>query len=108
MPRAGRQRHAGPGRHRRTAGQPHAGTSGGMTCGWSCVENTSMLDTVGFIGLGLMGKPMAANLIKRGFPLVVYSRSPGPVGELVAMGAARAASPEDVARRATRVITMLP
>ncbi len=67
-----------------------------------------MLDTVGFIGLGLMGKPMAANLIKRGFPLVVHSRSPGPVDELVATGAARATSPEDVARRATRIITMLP
>jgi 2-hydroxy-3-oxopropionate reductase len=67
-----------------------------------------MPDTVGFIGLGLMGKPMAHNLRKRGFPLVVHSRSPGPVDELVAAGATRADSPADVARQATRIVTMLP
>jgi len=67
-----------------------------------------MPQTVGFIGLGLMGKPMAANLLKRGFSLVVHSRSPAPVDDLVAAGAERATSPEDVARRATRIITMLP
>jgi 2-hydroxy-3-oxopropionate reductase len=65
-------------------------------------------DTIGFIGLGLMGKPMATNLLKRGFRLVVHSRSPAPVDELVGAGAARAESPEDVARRATRIVTMLP
>jgi 2-hydroxy-3-oxopropionate reductase len=67
-----------------------------------------MPDTVGFIGLGLMGKPMARNLLKRGFPLVVHSRSPAPVEELAAAGATRAASPAAVARLATRIITMLP
>jgi 2-hydroxy-3-oxopropionate reductase len=67
-----------------------------------------MPDTIGFIGLGLMGKPMAKNLLKRGFPLVVHSRSAGPVDELVAAGAARADSPAAVARRATRIVTMLP
>ena len=67
-----------------------------------------MPDTVGFIGLGLMGKPMARNLLKGGFPLVVHSRSPAPVEELAAAGATRAASPADVARLATRIITMLP
>lgn len=67
-----------------------------------------MADTVGFIGLGVMGKPMAKNLLSRGFPLVVHSRSPGPVEELVTAGAARADSPADVARRATRIVTMLP
>lgn len=66
------------------------------------------LETVGFIGLGLMGRPMAHNLLKRGYPLVVHSRSHPPVDELVAAGAARAASPAEVARRATRIITMLP
>ena len=64
--------------------------------------------TIGFIGLGLMGKPMAKNLLKAGFPLVVHSRSQSPVDELVAAGAERANSPADVARRTTRVITMLP
>lgn len=51
---------------------------------------------------------MAKNLIKAGFPLIVHSRSPEPVDDLVAHGAERADSPADVARRATRIITMLP
>ena len=55
-----------------------------------------------------MGRPMARNLLKAGFPLVVHSRSPGPVDELVAGGAHRGSSPADVARRATRIVTMLP
>jgi 2-hydroxy-3-oxopropionate reductase len=67
-----------------------------------------MADTIGFIGLGLMGKPMAKNLLKHGFPLVVHSRSAGPVDEVVAAGARRAGSPADVARQCTRIVTMLP
>lgn len=51
---------------------------------------------------------MARNLLKKGFPLVVHSRSRPPVDELVAAGAQAAATPADVARRATRIITMLP
>lgn len=66
------------------------------------------MQTLGFIGLGVMGKPMAKNLLARGYPLIVHSRSPAPVDELVAAGAQRAGSPADVARRATRIITMLP
>jgi 2-hydroxy-3-oxopropionate reductase len=67
-----------------------------------------MPDTIGFIGLGLMGRPMATNLLKAGHPLVVHSRSPQPVDALVALGAQRAENPADVARRATRIITMVP
>ena len=67
-----------------------------------------MSQTIGFIGLGVMGRPMALNLLKKGFALVVHSRSRGPVDEVVAAGAARAENPADVARRATRIITMLP
>ena len=67
-----------------------------------------MTHTIGFIGLGVMGRPMAKNLLKAGFPLVAHSRSQGPVDELVAAGAVRASSPADVARRAMRIITMLP
>jgi len=67
-----------------------------------------MKETIGFIGLGLMGRPMAKNLLEAGYPLVVHSRSQGPVDDLVASGAARAASPADVARQATRIITMVP
>src|SRR5918995_148505 len=67
-----------------------------------------MADTVGFIGLGLMGRPMAKNLLKRGFNVVAHSRSQAPVDDMVAAGAEPAASPADVARRAARIVTMLP
>ena len=67
-----------------------------------------MTDTVGFIGLGVMGRPMALNLRKRQTSLIVHNRSAGPVDELVAAGAERADSPADVARKSTRIITMLP
>ncbi len=67
-----------------------------------------MPHTVGFIGLGLMGKPMARNLLKKGFSVVVHSRSRGPVDELVKEGAAAANSPAEVARAAKHIITMLP
>ena len=67
-----------------------------------------MAETVGFIGLGLMGKPMATNLLRRGFKLVVHSRSPAPVDALVEAGAERASSSADVARRVTRIVTMVP
>jgi 2-hydroxy-3-oxopropionate reductase len=66
------------------------------------------METIGFIGLGLMGKPMAKNLLKAGYPLVVNSRSQGPVDELVALGATRGATPADVAKQSTRIITMVP
>jgi 2-hydroxy-3-oxopropionate reductase len=64
--------------------------------------------TVGFIGLGIMGKPMAHNLLHAGFPLVVHSRSQPPVEELVAAGATAAQSPRQVAEQSQVVITMLP
>ncbi|HXG57241.1 MAG TPA: NAD(P)-binding domain-containing protein [Vicinamibacterales bacterium] len=67
-----------------------------------------MNNTVGFIGLGLMGKPMALNLLKAGFSLVVHSRSQAPVDAVVAAGAQKAVSAADVAGRARRIITMLP
>jgi len=66
------------------------------------------METIGFIGLGLMGRPMAKNLLKAGYPVVVNSRSRGPVDDLVASGATVADSPADIARQATRVITMVP
>ncbi len=67
-----------------------------------------MADTIGFIGLGLMGRPMATNLLKAGHSVIVHNRSPHAVDALVALGAARAESPADIARRATRIITMVP
>jgi 2-hydroxy-3-oxopropionate reductase len=67
-----------------------------------------IVEIVGFIGLGVMGKPMAGHLIKAGFPVVAHNRSRGKVDELVAQGAKGAASPAEVAKQATVVITMLP
>jgi len=64
--------------------------------------------TIGFIGLGIMGKPMALNLLKAGYSLVVHSRSRPPVDEVAAAGAAAVSSPSEVARRSDLVITMLP
>jgi 2-hydroxy-3-oxopropionate reductase len=64
--------------------------------------------TVGYIGLGLMGKSMARNILKAGFPLVVHNRSREPVNELVAEGAQEAFSPSEVASRVEVVFTNLP
>ncbi len=66
------------------------------------------MERVGFIGLGVMGKPMARNLMKAGYPLVVYNRSRPPMEELAAEGAETAGSPREVAARSDVVITMLP
>jgi 2-hydroxy-3-oxopropionate reductase len=65
-------------------------------------------ERIGFIGLGIMGRPMALNLLSAGYPLTVHSRSPGPVDELVKAGAARAGSPAEVGRASDVVITVLP
>jgi 2-hydroxy-3-oxopropionate reductase len=63
---------------------------------------------IAFIGLGIMGKPMARNLLKAGHSLVVYDVVPGPVAELTEAGAARAASSREAAATADLIITMLP
>ena len=63
---------------------------------------------VGFIGLGIMGKPMARNLLKAGYALVVHNRSRAVVDELGKEGAQVAASAQEVALRSEVVITMLP
>ena len=67
-----------------------------------------MTQTIGFVGLGIMGRPMARNLIKAGYPLVVHSRSQGPVDELIKSGAKAATSPKPVADQVEILITMLP
>jgi 3-hydroxyisobutyrate dehydrogenase-like beta-hydroxyacid dehydrogenase len=63
---------------------------------------------VGFIGLGTMGAPMAQNLLKGGHRLVVSDTQPAAVARLVALGAATAASPKELAAGCEVVITMLP
>lgn len=64
--------------------------------------------TIGFIGLGAMGKGMAANCVRKGFDLIVNDLNPGPVEELVALGARSAASPADIARQCSIIVTVLP
>src|SRR3989475_12181083 len=65
-------------------------------------------ERIGFIGLGIMGKPMARNLLKSGHPLIVHSRSRAPVDELVGAGAADGKSPRGVAHHSDFAIAMLP
>src|SRR5947199_8901736 len=67
-----------------------------------------MAPRIGFIGLGIMGKPMARNLVRAGFTVTVHNRSRAKVEELVQDGASRAASPREAASAADIVITMLP
>ncbi len=66
------------------------------------------MSRVAFVGLGLMGRPMAANLLAGGHEVVVANRSPEPVAALEAAGAVGAASPAEAARGADAAITMLP
>src|ERR1035441_10161954 len=63
---------------------------------------------IGFIGLGIMGKPMSLNLIKAGYDLVVLDRNQATMAELVAAGAKAVTTPKEVAERCGIVITMLP
>jgi 2-hydroxy-3-oxopropionate reductase len=63
---------------------------------------------IGFIGLGIMGKPMARNLIKAGYPLVVHNRSRAVVEELSKDGAQAATTSQEVSEKSEIVITMLP
>ena len=67
-----------------------------------------MSETIGFIGLGIMGKPMARNLLKAGYPLLVHNRSRASVEELANEGAAPAANAYEIAAAADILITMLP
>ncbi len=66
-----------------------------------------MAQTIGFVGLGIMGKPMAGNLIKAGYPLVVYNRTASKAAELVELGARQVESPREVGAGADVVITIV-
>jgi len=73
------------------------------------LEDVAMGQKIGFIGLGVMGKPMSRNLIKAGYELTVCKHvAEGPVKELESAGAKVAFSPKEVARRNDVVITMVP
>ncbi len=67
-----------------------------------------MKEQIGFIGLGVMGKPMALNLIKAGYSLMVHDISPGPVRDLINAGAKQGTSPAFIGENCDVIITMLP
>ncbi len=69
---------------------------------------TAMNETIGFIGLGAMGRGMAANCVKHGFKLEVLDIAPGPVAALVALGAKAASSAAELAKRCSIIVTVLP
>ena len=64
-------------------------------------------ETVGFVGLGIMGLPMSLNLIKAGYPLTVYNRTTSKTAEPASKGAAVADSPREVAQRSSVIIVMV-
>jgi 3-hydroxyisobutyrate dehydrogenase len=66
-----------------------------------------MKERIGFIGLGIMGRPMARNLMAAGYPLTVWNRSRPGIDELVGQGAVEAAGPKAVAERSDVVITIV-
>ena len=66
------------------------------------------LEKIGFIGLGIMGKPMARNLMKAGYAVTVYDVVGEAMEELVSEGAGAASSSKEVAEKTTKIITMLP
>lgn len=72
------------------------------------VQMNAGQSTIGFVGLGAMGRPMAANCVKKGFRLIVHDVRPEPVAELVKAGATAAADIVDLARRCQIIITVLP
>lgn len=67
-----------------------------------------MAQVIGFIGLGIMGRPMAKNLLKAGYSLVVHNRSRQAVDDLAGAGAKAVTSPREVAGQCDVLITMLP
>src|SRR5699024_439812 len=67
-----------------------------------------MAETIGFVGLGIMGLPMSKNLVDAGYDVVGHNRSQEPVEELVDYGGEAADSPQSVAEQVDVVITCLP
>ncbi|GAB7265395.1 hypothetical protein DZJ_19450 [Dickeya ananatis] len=72
------------------------------------MDNEVIAMKIGFIGLGIMGKPMSKNLIKAGYSLVVLDRNSEAVAEVTAAGASAAATPKAIAEQSDIIITMLP
>jgi len=77
-------------------------------CLYRSCSSSAKNPVVGFIGLGNMGRGMAANLVTKGHSVLVYDVTPGAVNQLVEMGAQAASCPADVAAQAQSIVTMLP
>ena len=75
---------------------------------FTCILRLNMGTKIGFIGLGLMGKPMVMRLLSAGYSVTVNNRSQSSVSELVSKGAINASTPKEVALSSDVVITMLP
>ena len=71
------------------------------------VVNCMKSEKIGFIGLGVMGKPMATNLLNAGYKLTVWNRTRSKMGDLLATGASGAESPKEIAEKSDVVITMV-
>ncbi|XP_021566123.1 uncharacterized protein LOC103256177, partial [Carlito syrichta] len=84
--------------------EPPAAAGSRQLCSGSVASKTP----VGFIGLGNMGNPMAKNLMKHGYPLIIYDVFPDACKEFQDAGEQVVSSPADVAEKADRIITMLP
>ena len=65
-------------------------------------------NTIGFVGLGIMGRPMVKNLIKAGYSVIVYDIVAAAVEEMVSEGASQSPSAAEVAKEVNTVITMVP
>src|SRR5512140_3555116 len=72
------------------------------------MEPRTLSANIGFVGLGIMGKPMSKNLLKAGHKLIVFDVVAPAVEEVVAAGAARGASSKEVAASSDIIVTMLP
>jgi 3-hydroxyisobutyrate dehydrogenase-like beta-hydroxyacid dehydrogenase len=66
-----------------------------------------MTHKVGFLGLGIMGAAMAANIARAGYPLLVYNRTPGKAADLIALGASEATSPKALAASSDTILAMV-
>lgn len=73
-----------------------------------CIRKGDLMMKIGFIGLGIMGKPMSKNLLKAGYELVVNDFNQSSMDELVALGAKAVPTARDVAAECEVIITMLP
>jgi 3-hydroxyisobutyrate dehydrogenase-like beta-hydroxyacid dehydrogenase len=78
-----------------------------MYCSSKLTVEGKMKPKIGFMGLGIMGTPMTANLLKAGYPVMVYNRTPEKAEPLVKLGAGMAANPKALAKGADVVIAMV-